>query len=109
MVWNLWSQGGGIVGRKLNTCKTIKQVDDLARTTKPKASLAKTNPTKGREKASLARAKARTKAKEIINNTARKERKNFTRWTGVTGCIFRHFCHLFCFVVRDSHSPQSLV
>ena len=83
------------VERKLNTCKKIKQVDGLPRTKKPKAS--------------LARANARTKAMERVNNTARKERKDFTRWRGVTGWLFRHFCHLFSFVVIDCHSPQSFV
>ena len=70
------------VERKLNTCKTIKQVDSLAPTTKPKASMARANLTKARTKASLARAKAWTKAKEKVNNTARNERNDFTGWRG---------------------------
>ena len=53
---------------------TIKRVDDLARTLKPKGSLARANPTKAGAKASLARAEGRTKAKERVNNTARKKR-----------------------------------
>ena len=97
------------VERTLNTCKTIKQVDGLARTKKPKASLARTNPQISGEKGSLARANARTKAMERANNTARKERKDFTRWMGVTGWLVRYFCQLFSFVVRDCHSPQSFV
>ena len=47
----------------------------LARTTKQKANLARVNPTK-------ARAKERTKAKDRVNNTARKERKDVMRWSG---------------------------
>ena len=56
------------VERKPNTCKTTKQVHDLAQTTKAKSS--------------PARAKARTRTKERINTTARKGRKDFTRWRG---------------------------
>ena len=35
-IWVTWRER---VERKLNTCKTIKRVNGLARTTKPKASL----------------------------------------------------------------------
>ena len=83
MVWNLRPHGE-IVERKLNTCKTTKRVDGLARTTKPKASpaRAKANKTKARAKASLERAEARTRAKGRANNTARKRRNNLTKWRG---------------------------
>ena len=57
-----------------------QQVNGLARTTKRKASpaWAKANKTKARAKASLERANARTRTKERVDNTARKERKDFT-------------------------------
>ena len=65
------------VESKPDPCKTTKQVDGLARTIKPKASLALATA-----KASLARAKSRTRTKEMVNDTARKGRKDLTRWRG---------------------------
>ena len=75
-----------IAERKLNTCKTIKRVDGLARTTKAKASPArarvKASKTKTRAEAILASTKARTRRKEGVNTTERKGRKYFTKCRG---------------------------
>ena len=59
------------VERKLNTCETTKRVDGLGGATKPKASPARAKANK---------TKARAKTKERENNTARKGRKDFTKW-----------------------------
>ena len=68
--------------RKLNTCKTIRRVDGLARTTKPKTSpaRARADKTKARAKTNPVRAKARARTKETVNNTARNGRKDFKKW-----------------------------
>ena len=58
------------VERNTNTCKITKLLYGLARTTKAKAS--------------LAWAKARTKTKARANTTARKGRKEYTKWKDTT-------------------------
>ena len=58
-----------IIVRTPNTCETIKPVDGLARTIKPKASLARARTTA-------------SKTKERANKTAKKGRKAFTKWRG---------------------------
>ena len=76
MVWTLRSHGREIVERKLNTCKTIKRVDGLARTT----GKGKGTQDKGKGKGKPSKgAKAGARAKERVNNTARKGRRDVDR------------------------------